>query len=184
MATAKRIIIAVAVALLSSAAMSEQFLWSRPFATADEAAASALFEAVYMADQHDPPIEFCGLIYEFRGRFYFTVPRSSGHAHSVLVNVPWPRAARLAGIYHNHPPGRGNEEFSSIDVRQAIELGVPTYISIADEGHQVRKWDPSDRGSLHYRFGLGNPQTRGELVSATVVDVLALADQSRDRTVR
>lgn len=168
----KIIIIALAcLALIPSSAMSE-FLWSPVYDSIDEAAVSGLNEAIYMAGTHDEPVEYVGIVYQINGKFLFTVPQTSSNEHAALEDIQFPARATMVATFHNHNPGDGNGEFSSIDIRNAIKSGVPCFIAIADENYAVRKFDPSDRGSIHYRRGLSNPQTRGEPVSETG-DVLA-----------
>lgn len=169
MAGANRSTLIIAAALISSVAMPDTFLRSPTYSSERAAAIAALSYVAAVAVEDTKPTEYVGVIYELGGKYLFTAPVAGDANQAVVADIKYPAQARLAALYHNHVSGPGNEEFSSIDIRTARALRVPTYLYVADT-REVLRWHPDDTQTIHYRLGLGNPQTRGQVIARIRVE--------------
>ena len=100
------------------------------FSTIEDAAAAALVHAVARSRASRRQSEYMGAVYEQDGRYYYTEPRSlhSRTGGATRLQIP---TGSLRALYHNHPPGGGNDRFSPEDIKMARKLGVPSFVSIA-----------------------------------------------------
>lgn len=169
-----RILSFLTLAALPTVAMSE-FLWSPVYDSERDAALAALTYVAEVAAKDTEPTEYIGIIYELNGKFLFTAPISGPPDKPVVSDIEWPAQATMAATYHNHVSGQGNEEFSSIDIRTARKLNVPAYLYVADTA-EILRWHPDDGRSIHFRRGITNPQTRGEVVALLVFEQLPMSD--------
>lgn len=146
--------------LITASAQAEEFLWSPTYDSVDEAATAALEVAVDWAGEHKRSVEYGGVLYEMNGKYLFTVPQTNGRRTSMVADVKYPAAAKLVGLYHNHPAGKGSERFSAIDINTAEELGVSSYIAIEGTGI-IKVFHPGKSRTT----GVKQLQSQGEFVS-------------------
>jgi hypothetical protein len=153
-------------ALFSTAAIAEDNIsrfdaQQAPAATAQEAAINAL-ETVLTLDQK---IEHSGVVFEWRGSFYYTLPATSGRGNKTRVQIAYPQGATIVALYHNHPRPLGNDRdltmlFSPYDVKTADELHASSYIYVQST-NEVRMYAP----------GTDRHETKVVLYHATAGDV-------------
>lgn len=135
------------------------------FATLDE----AMYEAAQAArSSRENRKEAMSVVYEHNGRFYFTEPQSQENDERVRADVKIPRSARVAGIVHNHPPGKDNDKFSPTDVEMAETLKVPSLIIYGDDASKeptMRLFTPGKTkmgGSMGRGVGLRKRWSEGD----------------------
>lgn len=113
-----------------------------PFDSVQEAALTALHQ-VQTLDQR---VEHSGVVFEFRGSFYYTLPATTSRGNKTHVQIAYPQGARIVALYHNHPRPLGNYRdltslFSALDVATADDLHADSYIYVQSTG-EIREYSP------------------------------------------
>lgn len=130
------------------------------FPSTDAAAISALRAALPLSET----TERAGAVVR-DGSCYRITTLIEGERDRFAMNLVKPRSAKLAAIFHTHPPAEHDERFSPEDVQAAAALRVPSYIGIVRDG-SIRRLD--DAKVLRFsRSAMGHqtPGVAGVLVS-------------------
>ena len=97
------------------------------FTSVDQAAENALADA----NRHIG-VEYGGVIYEIAGKFYYSDPVTTNDNQAVTFRIRLQHDAHIVALFHTHPKGQNNDQFSECDIKMARTLKVPSYIVIQD----------------------------------------------------
>jgi hypothetical protein len=142
-----------------------------PFDSPQEAAVEALHNILSL----DQKIEHSGVVFEFRGNFYYTLPATSGRGNKTRVQIAYPQGAKIVALYHNHPRPIGNDRdltmlFSALDVSTADDLHADSYIYVQSTG-EIREYSPGT--DKHETKTILYHVTNGDVADGHFVQTLA-----------
>lgn len=130
--------------------------------SADEAATSALEASARLSCL----VEFAGAVYLKDGKYFYTVPVSSGSAkHVAGYRIAISSSAQLVAIYHTHPMNLGgdnSEFFSSADIATATQMHVTSYVGVV-KTRSVIRFRPGIDPTL--RLGMGITAAAGHAIA-------------------
>lgn len=95
------------------------------------------------ASQVDHSRELGGAIFQNpQGQYCYSIPVGGTEAGHFQLRAQSTPALKLAGIYHTHPAGGGEDSsFSPDDVNMANQLKLTSYIKALKDG-TVKRYDP------------------------------------------
>jgi hypothetical protein len=101
------------------------------FDTLDAAALAAEAAAMPLSDH----FEYGGVLIERAGRYYYTLPVTSGSNKELALRFSLPGDVKLAASFHTHPKyGDCDNYFSPTDVDAATRMRLPSYIGALIDG--------------------------------------------------
>lgn len=153
------------------------------YKTVDEAIIAAMEQAIPLSKDY----EYGGVIYKYKGAFYFTAPGTSKSNRHVNITARFPKGSKLLALYHTHPPGDESDLFSGNDVTTSQKLKLPYYMgSYADGSIKVFTPGKSETKKRGGRLMLGKEQNQtsegelfGILPSRQVKDAFTTAVESK-----
>lgn len=165
----------VAFTLASGVANGQEvkakFVWSDPYDTANDAATASVVACAKQSISN----EFCSAIFQYDGKFYYTMPQTGGSDYALdNIRIVFPSKGTFIAVAHTHPSGRNMDDtspqFSAGDITFAKKTKVPLYMYSFRSG-EVRVFIPGKSKVLSREngpnsHGLGDIKyADGELVT-------------------
>lgn len=107
------------------------------YLTEEEAVAAIMAKAIPLSNSY----EYGGIIYKKNDRYFASAPQTSRETHDINIRASKPKDADLVALYHTHPRGPRDDEFSKNDIETAKRLNVPYYMGHVRSGSH-KKYDP------------------------------------------